>query len=160
MAHRTLREAVRCYRIGDKGGAYPIFSGDGAKLYPGRWNDVGQAMIYASQRYSTALLELLVYLTTPPPNQHFIEIEAPRGISYEELNEARVPGWYEANKMKARAFGAQWFDECRSCLLFAPSVVARIDMNILINPAHPDFRLLKVSREKPIWWDERLFGKT
>lgn len=160
MRHRVLDEALRSYRIGDASGDYPVFSGEGAKRDPGRWNDVGQDLIYTSQAYSTALLEKLVRMNVLPPNQHFVEVTISAGTSYEEVNEAAVPGWYEENCARARAFGAKWFDERRSCILIVPSVIARVDMNILINPHHQDFQNVNPSREKPIWWDDRLFGKT
>ena len=38
-------------------------------MYPGRWNDPGQPVIYASEHYSTALMEKLVYTLRLPPNQ-------------------------------------------------------------------------------------------
>jgi len=115
-------------------------------------------MLYASEHYSTAMLEKLVRLGEMPPRQHFIEIEIDAGLSYEEFNEALVPGWHEPNMAAARAFGARWYAEARSVVLFAPSVVARVDRNVLINPGHPEFAKLRASRERPIWWDERLFA--
>lgn len=39
-----------------------------------------------------------------------------------------------------------------------PSVVARMDKNILINPEHPEFGRITVSLHQPVWWDERLFA--
>ncbi len=39
-----------------------------------------------------------------------------------------------------------------------PSVVARTDTNILINPAHPDFPSMETSLHEPVFWDRRLFG--
>ena len=158
MTHRALDRAMKTYRIGDKDGAYPIFSGEGSRTTPGRWNDIGQSMLYTSEHYSTAMLEKLVRLGEMPSNQHFIEITIERGVSYEEVNEANVPGWYEQNQANARAFGARWFSEGRSAILIAPSVVARMDNNVLINPNHADFRHIGASRERPIWWDKRLFS--
>ena len=39
-------------------------------------------MIYASQHYSTAMLEKLVRASGElPPNQHFIEITIPNGVT-------------------------------------------------------------------------------
>jgi RES domain-containing protein len=43
-------------------------------------------------------------------------------------------------------------------LLFVPSVVARLDRNVLISPAHPDFSKLEASLHEPVFWDRRLFG--
>jgi len=155
--HRVLEQELDVYRLGDNAGRYPVFSAEGARRVQGRWHSVGQEVIYTCLRYSTALLEKLVYLGVMPPGTHFIEITLPVGTSYEEVNEALVPGWYEKNGAKARAFGSRWFAEERSCLLFVPSVVARLDQNVLINTRHPDFAAIRHSREKPVWWDERLF---
>jgi RES domain-containing protein len=155
---RVLAKALNAYRIGDAQGEYPVFSGEGSKENPGRWNERGQGLIYASEHYSTAMLEKLVRLGEMPPQQHFVEITIERGVSYEEVNDALIPGWYQHNMAKARAFGAKWFFEKRSAILIAPSVVARLDMNVLINPQHSDFAHISVGRERPIWWDERLFA--
>jgi RES domain-containing protein len=149
---------MKAYRIGDKDGAYPIFSGEGSRETPGRWNELGQPMIYAAEHYSTAMLEKLVRLGEMPPNQHFIVITIERGVSYEEVSEASVPRWFEQNQAEARAFGARWFAELRSAILIVPSVVARMDNNVLINPGHADFKHVSASRERPIWWDQRLFA--
>ena len=85
-----------------------------------------QAVIYASKYYSTAVLEKLVRLGEMPPNQCFITITIPVGISYEEITTDSVPGWYEKNAMKAREFGSQWYSQNRSLILIVPSVVARL----------------------------------
>jgi RES domain-containing protein len=157
---RALAEPLTAYRIGDGKGLYPVYSAEGAKLAPGRWNTSGQGVIYASEHYSTALLEKLVRLGEMPPHQHYIEITFLTGTSYEEITDATVPGWYEKNALSARAFGARWYREQRSAILIVPSVVARLDMNILVNTRHKQFPRSKVSRERPIWWDERLFAKS
>jgi RES domain-containing protein len=149
---------MKAYRIGDMDGAFPIFSGEGSRDTPGRWNDVGQPLIYSSEHYSTAMLEKLVRLGEMPPHQHFIEITIERGVSYEEVNEAAIPLWYEQNQASARAFGSRWFAEARSAILIVPSVVARMDKNVLINPGHKDLAHITASRERPVWWDERLFA--
>ena len=38
-------------------GAYPIYDTEGARLFPGRWNTETSPIIYASEHYSTAMLE-------------------------------------------------------------------------------------------------------
>jgi RES domain-containing protein len=155
--HRVLDEPLACHRIGDPDGEFPIFSGEGARRFPGRWNVAGQSMIYASANYSTSLLEKLVRTSIMPPNQHYLTITVPAGVSYEEFNEAKVPGWDADNSVRAKAFGSDWYASARSAILVVPSVIARLDRNILINSDHPEFRRIKASREVPIWWDDRLF---
>jgi len=57
-----------------------------------------------------------------------------------------------------RAFGSAWIEETRSAVLFVPSVVAPMERNILINPAHADAARIKPTLEEPVPWDERLFS--
>ncbi len=155
----ALHRALTAYRIGDPAGAYPIFDSTGSRLYPGRWNEPGSPMIYTSEHYSTAVLEKLVLGNgRMPPNQHFIEINIPVGVSYEVFSVHHHPDWPAADCVVAKAFGDAWQKSGRSFLLFVPSVVARPEMNILINDNHPEFHRITHGLHQPVWWDARLFA--
>jgi RES domain-containing protein len=155
----VLDRTLTCYRIGDPAGAHPIFDATGSTLAPGRWNTRGSPVIYASEHYSTALLEKLVRGSGRlPPNQHYVMITVPRGVSYEVLSEPALPGWDTMPPTVSKAFGEEWCASRRSVILIVPSVVARLDSNVLINPAHPEFSLLEASLHRPVYWDRRLFG--
>ena len=93
-----------------------------------------------------------------PPNQHFIQITIPNGLSYEMLNHAHLPGWDTDNASVSRTYGEAWQTSRRSLLLLVPSVVARMELNVLINPEHPEFPRITHSLHQPVWWDRRLFG--
>lgn len=108
-------------------------------------------MIYASEGYSTAMLEKLVRLGEMPPNQRFVEITIPSGTSYEVVTKDSLPRWHERNCAVSRAFGAQWFRETRTAILLVPSVVARMERNVLIHPEHRDAKRIRVGVETPIW---------
>ncbi len=157
--HRKLRSPLKAYRIGDAAGGYPVYSGIGASRFPGRWNKSGEEVIYSSEHYSTAVLEKLVRLGEMPGGQHFVEMDIPAGVSYEVVTGSVVPRWYEKNARSARKFGSRWFREIRSAILLVPSVIARVEQNILIHPQHPDFAKITPGLETPIWWDRRLFVK-
>jgi len=116
-------------------------------------------MIYASQNYSTAMLEKLVHGGgIMPPQQYFISITIPDGMLYEMIIGDTHPGWYEADCRVAKAIGNRWIAERRTAVLIVPSVVARVENNILINPAHPEAGRIEASLPRPIWWDARLFA--
>lgn len=157
MTVRTLPEPMRAFRIGDPKGRYPIYSGEGAALQEGRWHARGQEVIYASSTYSTAMLEKLAHFNgILPSGQHFIEITIPAGTSYEVVTADILPGWIDLDR--ARAFGSRWISEKRSAILVVPSYVARVDTNVLINPAHADAKTIKRGLETPVWWDARLLA--
>ena len=159
MTAQRLDRVLTCYRIGDPDGDYPIFDATGSTLNPGRWNTPASPMIYASQHYSTAMLEKLVHGSGQlPPNQHYIEITIPNGSAYEMLNAAALPDWYTEAGTASKTYGERWQQEKRSLILIVPSVVARIENNILINPEHAEFGKIGTSLHHPVWWDKRLFA--
>ncbi len=158
MSAQRLDRILTAYRIADPAGAYPIFDATGSKLYPGRWNSAASPMIYTGEHYSTAMLEKLVHGNgRMPPNQHWIEIAIPPGVSYEVFSTAHHPGWDAEDCLVAKAHGEAWQHSSRSLLLIVPSVVARMERNILINGLHPEIRQVEPSLHQPIWWDRRLF---
>ena len=160
MTVQRLDRVLRCYRLGDPDGAFPIFDASGSKLYPGRWNTPASPMIYASEHYSAAMLEKLAHGSgSLPPNQHFIEITIPNGISYEVVTPAHLPGWDHVGRAASQARGEAWQQSRRSLLLLVPSIVARLETNILINPEHPEFPQITHGLHEPVWWDERLFAR-
>lgn len=159
MTAQRLDRTLFAFRVGDPNGAYPIFDATGSTLAPGRWNTPGSPLIYTSEHYSTALLEKLVHGSGHlPPNQHHVQITLAKGMSYEIFSPPALPGWDAMPATVSKAFGERWYKEKRSAILLVPSVVARLDRNILINPAHPEFTTIAVSLHEPVFWDRRLFG--
>ena len=160
MSGQRLDRSLTAFRIGDPDGAYPIFNATGSRIAPGRWNTAETPLIYASEHYSTAMLEVLANGSgVLPADQHYIEITIDAGVSYEVFAAGRHPGWDATSPGVARAFGAGWAKEARSAILLVPSVVARIERNVLINPAHPEFGRIRAGLHQPVWWDERLFER-
>ncbi len=159
MTAQRLDRVLTAYRIVDPDGEYPIFDAASSRIAPGRWNTANSPLIYASEHYSTAMLEVLANGTGRlPPNQHFILITIPNGVSYEMLNPAHLPGWDAGRARASRTYGDAWQSSRRSLLLLVPSVVARMELNVLINPEHAEFPRITHSRHQHVWWDRRLFA--
>jgi RES domain-containing protein len=122
---RTLPETMRAYRIGNPAGQFPVWSAEGAKRTSGRWHEAGVEVIYASENYSTAMLEKLVHWNgTLPPNQHYIEITIPKGTSYAVVTAQTFPECFSSDGEAARRLGRRWYEENPSAILIVPSVVA------------------------------------
>jgi len=148
-----------CYRIGDPKGRFPIYDAAGSRLFPGRWNTAETPVIYASEYYSTAMLEKLAQGSGRiPPNQHYIRITVPNGVSYEMVTGNTLPRWSDSDRLTSQHFGSAWARELRSAILIVPSYVARIERNILINPRHDEARSITHELPQPVWWDDRLFS--
>jgi RES domain-containing protein len=78
-------------------------------------------------------------------------------VSYEVFSTAGQSGWDTEDCVVSKAYGAAWQRSNRSLLLIVPSVVARMENNVLINDGHPEARRITTSLHQPIWWDKRLF---
>jgi len=155
---QILDRGLTCFRIGDPLGAHPIFDAAGSAIAPGRWNTPGSPVLYASEHLSTALLEKLVHGSgLLPPHQHYIEITIPRGMTYEVFSPPSLPGWDMMPATVSKLFGEAWCNEKRSLILIVPSVIARVERNILLNPSHPEFMYVEASLHEPVFWDRRLF---
>ena len=147
---------LRAFRIADM--RHTIFDGTGAMLHGARWNSPGRRVIYASESYAGALLEILAHASgSVPRSQGYIEIEIPADLSIEEVTPEDLPGWDSPSYETARAFGNRWVDERRTPVLLVPSVATRIERNILMNQDHPDFPRIRASEALPVRWDERLW---
>ena len=156
---RRLDRLLTCYRIGDPRGACPIMDASGSRLFPGRWNTAAAPVLYAAMHYSCALLEKLAHgAGRLPPNQHFVAITLPVGLSYEVLDGAALPGWDREDERASRGFGSGWVRSARCAVLLVPSLVARMEENVLINPNHPEFAGITHGPARPVLWDRRLFS--
>ena len=136
----------------------PVFDGAGAAEYGGRWNSPGRGVIYGARSLSLAMLEQLAQTGTGrlPQDQACIEITIPDAVSIETVTPSGVPAWDAADRLASRAFGDRWLAEQRSCVLLTPSVIVPTEQNVVINPAHADFRWVTASTLRPLNWDERL----
>ncbi len=150
---------LTAYRIGDS--RYPLFDGRGAMLKGARWSSPGHSVIYAALTQACAMLEILAYANTGkvPGHHKLITIDIPDPVAVERVDPRQVPGWDDRNHLQSRLYGDQWLTEQRSVALIVPSVIARHDYNIVINPLHPDITKLTVGHPEDIYWDERLFGR-
>lgn len=148
------------YRIAD--GRHAIFDPTGAMLHGGRWNSPGHPVIYASETYAGALLEILVHanMPRPPGNQQVIRIEIPDETEIEELTQGDAKGWDSDDISIPRAYGDRWFREGRTAVLKVPSVVTRgYEHNFVLNTLHPQFAAIIPGKPEPVLWDKRLYTR-
>jgi RES domain-containing protein len=147
------------YRIADA--RHPIFDSTWAMLRGGRWNSIGQRVIYAAETFSGAMLEVLVHanLSVLPKNHRLVRISIPDRIKSEILQPLALMGWDSEDLTVPREFGDRWLKESRTAVLKVPNVITEgREHNILINPLHPQFSMIMVSEPEVIRWDARLFA--
>ena len=136
------------------------FSGEGARLYGGRWNPKGLSMVYTAQTQSLALLEMLVQ--DAPLHARYVMIPArvPEQ-SIEHIDQTTLPAdWRElSGRSDLQYIGAAWIHAGTSAVLAVPSAVVPAEFNYLINPAHPDYALLEIGTRSEWLTDQRLMRR-
>lgn len=159
MASR-YKGPLRAFRIARAN--FPIFDGTGAALAGARWNTKCQRVIYASDSYSCALLEILAHANIGRMPRGFasIEISIPAELDIEEITSADLPAWDAPDASASQSFGSRWFEEMRTPVLVVPSVPSNGNgRNVIINQAHPQFNLITAAPPQPVKWDRRLFHR-
>jgi RES domain-containing protein len=151
---------LRVYRAFERKHEATAFSGEGARLYGGRWNSVGTAVIYSASTFSLALLEIMVNASSAriPPTMAFAPIDIPGDVAIERLDVATLPGdWADTPAPgECQLAGDAWVRAAETVALVVPSAVARIETNVLLNPAHRDFARLVIGGVAPMAIDGRL----
>jgi RES domain-containing protein len=145
------------YRIADA--RHPIFDPTGAVLHGGRWNSAGKRVIYASESYAAAMLEILAHRNAPKltRNHKSVLIHIPEELLIETVLPDALPGWDDQDEVASKAFGDAWYDSQRSPVLRVPSVVTHgPEFNLVLNAIHPQFRLIEVEEPVAVVWDLRL----
>jgi RES domain-containing protein len=135
------------------------FSGEGARRGGGRWNSVGFPLVYLSEHQSLAALE--VFLQPQPLSRlhKYVVIAAQWDEALMETFPASQlpPDWRILPSGPATAaIGDEWVREARSAVLAVPSAIIPAETNFLINPAHPDFRGVKIGKPLPFAFDARM----
>lgn len=138
--------------------ASTAFSGDGARLYGGRWNRKGVRLVYTAASQSLAMLEMLVQ--DEPPRARYVMIEAriPGEVTIDRIGVEDLPAdWRDlARREKRQTIGTQWVRKQSAAVLAVPSAVIPAETNYLLNPLHPEFRRIRIGRPRKFETDLRL----
>ena len=142
--------------------AKSAFTGEGARIYGGRWNSRGTAVIYVSEHESLAALELLVHLTPLIPDGRYLSFR----LEWENkltghLSVKNLPAHWnvEPPGLQTMQIGDEWVHMGKSVALAVPSVLSASELNFLLNPRHPDFKKIKISDPIEYRFDSRLLDR-
>jgi len=135
-------------------------SGAGAKLSGGRWNRPGNAMLYCATNISLAVLETFNHIKAGglPLNRYLVELSIPDAVwGRARRLDAPPVGWdaIPAGKVSLDA-GDGWLKANTGALILVPSVIVNEEFNVLVNPAHPDARLITARKVRKWSYDPRL----
>lgn len=117
-------------------------------------------MIYTASSRALACLENLVHRSGEGLNSRFkiVEIEIPDHVSIQKTKADSLPeGWHKTEYYPVcRKVGDRWIEEGKSLLMQVPSSIIREEINVLINPHHPEFKEVKIAEIREFRFDERL----
>jgi RES domain-containing protein len=133
-------------------------SGAGAKLYGGRWNRPGLAVLYTSESRSLALLELIVHFASKSA------FNEPHTYLTLEINETLIENLdinllpkneLEINDNRLWKLADYYFLERKVAALRVPSVLIPQEFNIILNPNHIALKSLDIKNVEMVNLDER-----
>lgn len=138
------------------------FTGEGARLYGGRWNPAGVPAVYLSEHQSLGALEILVHMHPIAPKDQFRLFRVEWNPALMETVETNaLPADWKAEPASAgsRNFGARWARESRSAVLSVPSAILPGERNFVLNPAHPHFPRIRIDDAIEFAFDHRLLSR-
>jgi RES domain-containing protein len=137
------------------------FTGEGARLFGGRWNSPGVPMVYCSTSISLAALETLVHINPQIPLEYVLyQVQFDRAL-VETLSRVKCThGWNAQPPGPASmSVGDRWVRESRSAVLAAPSILTG-ETSYLLNPKHKDSGRIQIGKPEPFTFDARLLKGT
>lgn len=154
---------VALWRIGTDTPEYAAddLSGAGARRTGGRWNRKGNAVLYTSSSIALACLETIVHLTAArlPYNRYLVRFDVSEDMwnAARQIDPARLVGWdAEPSGVVSLEAGDRWLASLESALLLVPSVIVPEELNVLINPLHPNAASIKAEKIRKFVYDGRL----
>lgn len=143
-------------------------SGEGARRFGGRWNEIGMPAIYTSNSLSLAFLEILCHIKPSLIKNNFsvlvLEFDSIIG-GLDRLHETDLPtNWndYPAPEEIVN-IGTKWLKQSITVGLGVPSAAMPFannnEFNVLLNPNHHFFdRCVTIKDISPFAFDERMIG--
>ncbi len=150
---------LTAWRIVKKRHGARAFGGEGARLFGGRWNSPGLAVVYVASTRALAVLEMAVRLDRSTLLTSFVLIPCE---FHEKLviavDRAVLPmNWRrDPAPPELAAIGDLWIKKVRSAVLAVPSAIIEAEINFLLNPAHPDFSKISIGDPEAFEFDPRL----
>ena len=138
--------------------AHDAFAGEGAKLYGGRWNSPGFALVYGSEHKSLTALEQLVHLDLRLRNRFKAFLfQCPASLVHRIALLDLPKDWrQQPPPASTQRLGDAWMQQGRSPVLAVPSIIIPEELNYLLNPAHADFHKITVTESRDFVFDPRL----
>jgi RES domain-containing protein len=153
---------LRCWRITRARYVATCLSGEGARIYGGRWNAPGVAIVYCAESIALAALEVLVH-TDPslvPDDLVTVPVEVPDVATTRAIDPRKLPDGWRTHPAPdtTRTVGEAWAKRRDTLLLRVPSAIVPQEHNVLLNVAHPLMPRVRQGAAEPFAFDPRLLS--
>lgn len=152
---------ITAWRLDKVKHAQEAFTGEGARRVSGRWHQRGMPVVYASESLALSVVEKFVHLGFDCSHLKFVyfKIEIPDTVSVKVLKPDDLPDDWTAEPPcdSTKDLGSDWAKQGRTAVLKVPSVLVPRSWNYLLNPAHRDFRQIRISAPMPFVFDARMW---
>lgn len=131
------------YRLVKSDFVQDAWSGQGARLYGGRWNHKGTPAVYTSTSISLATLEILVHVNQDTILNQFSLLSIDISDRYVmKLSLDHLPSDWQQDPAPTSTMdiGSTWLNNQDSLVLLIPSCIIPYEYNAIINPLHPQFQ--------------------
>lgn len=144
----------------------------GASGGEGRWNRLGEFVLYTAESNALCTLECLAHRSfiTPSAKYKLMNIDIPNidlytqiikpetlMTKFDELN-GDPQSWKKTTSYEyLQSIGSQWYNAKVSLVLKVPSAIISNEYNYIINTRHKDFNIVTLSHNEDFTFDERLF---
>ncbi len=136
-------------------------SGNGARLYGGRWNSKGTAALYTSVFRSLSAVEMAVHINGIL-NQFTFELLTldTQKIPLVNLSKKLPVGWNQNPvAFQSQHLGDRYLNDPNCGGIIVPSVLIEEEMNVILNPAYVQYQQLKITGKCKFAFDGRLISK-
>jgi len=133
-------------------------TGNGSKLFGGRWNSPGMPAIYTSENISLSVLEILVNAdkTNIPPAYFLLKLHIPDDLAVRKVSPGRLKEKWYSDFEYSQFIGSNFLKTGKEAVLKVPSAVIKHEHNFLLNPGHADFKRISIAEAVPFDLDIRL----
>ena len=149
---------LTAWRIVTRRWAETAFDGEGARLYGGRWNSPGRAVVYLADSRALAALESLVHHPGIPDLGYVRFPVRFNSASVERIPMAGLEKFIQSPVIapETQAVGDDWLKGGRKPILEVPSAIIPEEYNYLLHPAHPKFDQIEIGAAETFAFDPRL----
>lgn len=135
-------------------------SGEGAKIYGGRWNLPGIACLYTSSTPELAVLETFVHigLDGASTRWNIVTLNIPDNMIHTPARRDLPVDWASTPvALGSQEFGSDLFTSENKAAIAVPSIIVPESRNYVLYCSHSDFEQVTVLGQRPYSFDTRMW---